>query len=105
MERMEYDKGDVYDIFAEKSKPFDDNWAKLNEQGIGEDFLLSLVMGSVGGGIKIKSLSDAFKLADKFKGLVNIPPYLRSPWAKSKGFRKVGATEGKATSNDPYLKH
>ena len=101
MERMEYDKGDVYDIFEEKSKPFDDTMARLNEQGIGEDFILSLVMGSVGGGIKINSLSDAFKLADKFKGLVNIPSYLRS--AKPKGFRKVGTSEGKATPNDPLF--
>ena len=48
--RMEYDKGDVYDIFEEKSKSFDDVMTSLNEQGIGEDFMLSLVMGSVGGG-------------------------------------------------------
>ena len=102
MERMEYDEGDVYDIFEEKSKPFDDTMARLNEQGIGEDFILSLIMGSVGGGIKINSLSDAFKLADKFKGLANIPSYLRS--AKSKGFRKTGVATGKATKNDPLFK-
>ena len=103
--RMEYDKGDVYDIFEEKSKPFDTAMANLEEAGLGEDFLLSLVMGSVGGGIKpIKSLSEAFKLADKFKGLANIPAYLRAPFAKSKGFRKVGVTEGKATPNDPLFK-
>ena len=103
MERMEYDKGDVYDIFEEKSKPFDDAMASLNEQGIGEDFILSLVMGSIGGGIKINSLSDAFKLADKFKGLTNIPAYSRTPFAKSKGFRKGGTSEGKATPNDPLF--
>ena len=102
--RMEYDKGDVYDIFEEKSKSFDDAITSLNEQGLGGDFLMSLAMGSVGGGIKINSLSEAFKLAYKFKGLANIPAYLRSPWAKSKGFRKTGITEGKATKNDPLFK-
>ena len=60
---MEYDKGDVYNVFEEKSKPFDDNIASFEEAGLGEDFLLSLLMGSVGGGIKINSLSDVFKLA------------------------------------------
>ena len=102
MERMEYDKGDIYDIFEEKSKTFDDTIVSLKEAGLGEDFLLSLVMGSVGGGIKINSLSDAFKLADKFKGLGNIPAYLRSP-SKPKGFRKTGVTQGKATPNDPMF--
>jgi hypothetical protein len=68
-----------------------------------EELMLGLVMGSAGGGIKINSLSQAFKLADKFKGLSNIPAYLRFPWAKSKGFRKTGITKGKATQNDPLF--
>mgnify|MGYP003120776044 CR=1 FL=1 len=53
--------------------------------------------------ISIKSLADAFKLAKRFKGLDNIPAYLRSPWAKEKGFRKVGITTGRATPNDPMF--
>lgn len=102
--RMEYDKSDVYDIFEEKSKPFDDVIKELNDSGIGEDFLLSLVMGSVGGGGKgIKSISELFNLAKKYpKG---IPAYLRQApkEVKPKGFRKVGMTEGKATPNDPLF--
>lgn len=101
---MEYDKSDVYDIFEEKSKPFDDVIKELNDSGIGEDFLLSLVMGSVGGGGKgIKSISELFNLAKKYpKG---IPAYLRQApkEVKPKGFRKVGMTEGKATPNDPLF--
>lgn len=105
--RMEYDKGDVYDIFEEKSKPFDDVIKELNDSGIGEDFLLSLVMGSVGGGGKgIKKMSELFKrfdLAKKYQE--GIPAYLRQApkEVKPKGFRKVGMTEGKATPNDPLF--
>ena len=98
--RMEYDKGDVYDIFEEKSKPFDDVVKELNDSGIGEDFLLSLVMGSVGGsGKSIKRMSDLFKRFDLAKKHPEgIPAYV-----KPKGFRKVGITEGKATPNDPLF--
>ena len=102
--RMEYDKGDVYSIFEEKSKPFDDLTSKLDELGVDEDLLLSLVMGSVGGGGKgIKSISELFDLAKKFPR--GIPAYLRQApkEVKPKGFRKVGITEGKATPNDPLF--
>ena len=64
----------------------------------------SLAIGMVGGGGKIKNLAHAFKLAKKFGGLSNIPAYLRAPFAKTKGFRKVGMTEGRATPNDPLFK-
>lgn len=104
---MEYDKGDVYDIFGEKSKPFDDLTSKLDELGVDEDFLLSLVMGSVGGsGKSIKRMTDLFKRFDLAKKHPEgIPAYLRQvpKEVKPKGFRKVGMTEGKATPNDPLF--
>ena len=64
---------------------------------------MDLAMGMIGGSGKIKSLAQAFKLAKKFGGLDNIPAYLRAPFAKTKGFRKVGMTKGRATPNDPMF--
>jgi hypothetical protein len=73
--RMEYDKGDVYDIFEEKSKSFDNVMTSLNEQGIGEDFILSLVMGSAGGGgSSLKGIKGLLKgLMGKMKSKAKFP--------------------------------
>ena len=71
---MEYDKGDIYEIFGEKSKTFDDTIANLEEAGIGEDFLLSLVMGSVGGASTGKGIMGALKgLAGRIKSKIKFP--------------------------------
>ena len=67
-----------------------------------EEALLS--MTPIGGALKIKSLADMFRLAEKYpKG---IPAYLRQPPkpVKPKGFRKVGITRGSAIKDDILAK-